>query len=300
MPKKPQIDRIVQFHHEPPSAEPLSLSDADMYDQLYGTKSSSLFLGRFTLARIEELFDEYGIFDSLRKRSLWPVKIELLTPEQYQYHLRMLLEQGELAGELLIREGRFTPKKHYVGDIEVGSLEMFFIEWIMMQNPLERFTPERLPLPGQRHPPLGVGRKVQDLLERACRVAERDGLLNFPEFFHNAVLYMERYHFYDPKKEAEVMAVKRDLADLSLLELAWAVFSECVHHSDGGLYRWTPEGILWPNCAALTEYFESSGWREQVEHWYNSFKFVADVDKLRTRLEELADEVSRGRYTPAV
>ncbi|HDH96598.1 MAG TPA: hypothetical protein ENF73_02580, partial [Proteobacteria bacterium] len=117
MPKKPQIDRIVQFSHEPPS-EPLAISNEEVFDQLYGTKASSLFLGRFTPRRITDLFEEYGIFDTLREKGLWPVELEMRAPEQFRYYMRLTLKSGELVGELLIREGRFTPKKRYVKSVE--------------------------------------------------------------------------------------------------------------------------------------------------------------------------------------
>lgn len=300
MPRKPWLKKLAYFEYETPSTEKIALSDQDLADQLVGTKASSLFLGRFTAAQLTEFFEEVNIIEQLKNKKIWPIKVEILCPEQFNYYLKVTLESGEIVSEIFIREGHFTPRRQHVPEIGIGPLNLLFIEWLCIQNPLEKFSIERLPLPGQRHPGLGVGRRVADLLERACRRTGKDGLLNFPEFYHNAYLYMERYHFYNPKKEAEVLAIKRDLADLSLVEVAWAVFSECVYNINGKLYRWQPEALMWPCCKDLTGYFESDGWRGKVKDWYETFKFVVDNEKLEKTLEKLKDEVSRGRYTPAV
>lgn len=300
MKRKPWLKKIVNFEYRTPSGERLSLSDRDLLDQLTGTKSSSLFLGLFTLEQLEGFFEEVGIFEKIRTKGVWPVKIEIISPEQFNYYLKVTLESGEFVGEILIREGQFVPKEQHVPEIEVGPKNLLFVEWLCIQNPLAKFTLDFLPLPGQRYPGLGVGRKVADLLERATRRVGADGLLNFPEFFHNAYLYLERYHFYNPRKEAEFVAIRRDLEDLSFIEVAWAVFSECVYYDHGKLYRWRPEALMWPCEKELIKYFESDGWREQVKNWSEVFKFEVDRDKLNSVIEKLKDEVSGNRYTPAV
>jgi len=300
MPRKPWLKKLIYFEYETPANEKISLSDQDLFDQLVGTKSSSLFLGRFTVMQLEEFFEQVGISAKLKEKGVWPIKIRISCPEQFNYYLKVTLESGEIVSELFIREGHFTPRRQHIPEIKIGPMNLLFVEWLCIQNPFEKFSIDRLPLPGQRFPGLGVGRNVADLLERACRRTGRDGLLNFPEFYHNAYLYMERYHFYNPKKEAEVLAIKRDLENLSLVEVAWAVFSECVYNIDGKVYRWRPEALMWPCCKDLAGYFESDGWKEKARDGYETSKFTVNRDKLSKTLERLKDEVSGDRYTPAV
>lgn len=300
MRRKPWLKKLIDFEYKTPIGKQIPFSEQDMLDQLAGTKSSSLFLGLFTVEQLEDFFEEVGIFEKLKQKGVWPVKLEIASPERFNYYLKVTLESGELVGEILMREGQFTPKEQHVPEVEVGPKNLLFVEWLCLQNPLAKFTPEFLPLPGQKYPGLGIGRKVADLLERATRRVGADGLLNFPEFFHNAYLYLERYHFYNPRKEAEFVAIKRDLCELSFIEIAWAVFSECVYYDHGKLYRWRPEALMWPFDEQLIAYFESKSWKEQVQNWSEVFKFTVDKDKLKKVIEKLKDEVSRDRYTPAV
>lgn len=298
--RKPWLKKIINFEYSKPPDKQIPISEQDLLDQLVGQKSSTLFLGLFTVEQLKGFFEEVNIFEELKQKGVWPVEIEIISPEQFSYYLKVTLESGELVGEILMREGVFTPKEQYISEVTIGSKNLLFVEWLCLQNPLRKFNPNFLPLPGQRHPGLGVGRKVADLLERACRRVGADGLLNFPEFFHNAYLYIERYHFYNPRKEAEFIAIKRDLCELSFVEIAWAVFSECVYYDHGKLYRWRPEALMWPCDEELVAYFESRGWREQVQNWSEVFKFTVDKDKLNKVIEKLKDEVSRDCYTPAV
>ena len=79
-------------------------------------------------------------------------------------------------------------------------MEMTVIEWMCMQNPLKEFDVEVRPqLPGQKHRGLGAGRKVGPMLVHLANIKGRDGLLNFPEYFHNAIIYeMQGFRFINP------------------------------------------------------------------------------------------------------
>src|SRR5689334_1469499 len=54
----------------------------------------------------------------------------------------------------------------------------------------------RAQLPGQRHPGLGVGNNIHDLLVFLSKSKKRDGLLNVPEHFHNGYLYILKGYYF--------------------------------------------------------------------------------------------------------
>lgn len=65
------------------------------------------------------------------------------------------------------------------------------------------------------------------MLCHSCALAGRDGLLNFPEYFHNAVLYNEtNYFFINPAFQAFFLSLLRDLSGdiqrYGLAAVSWA------------------------------------------------------------------------------
>ncbi|KAK2962481.1 hypothetical protein BLNAU_2724 [Blattamonas nauphoetae] len=57
------------------------------------------------------------------------------------------------------------------------------------------------PLPGQRHPGLGIGRTFLPFIKAQNERKKRDLIISKPEFFHNAILYDE-FHFLLPQAES--------------------------------------------------------------------------------------------------
>jgi len=67
-------------------------------------------------------------------------------------------------------------------------------------------------LPGQNYPSLGIGRIIDKVLFRISIDDKKDGILNVPLYFHNAVFYQkENYHFVNPIFEGIYETMYRDL-----------------------------------------------------------------------------------------
>jgi len=67
-------------------------------------------------------------------------------------------------------------------------------------------------LPGQNYPSLGIGRIIDKVLFRISMDDKKDGILNVPLYFHNAVFYQkENYHFVNPIFEGIYETMYRDL-----------------------------------------------------------------------------------------
>jgi len=67
-------------------------------------------------------------------------------------------------------------------------------------------------LPGQNYPSLGIGRIIDKVLFKISMDDKKDGILNVPLYFHNAVFYQkENYHFVNPIFEGIYETMYRDL-----------------------------------------------------------------------------------------
>jgi len=93
-----------------------------------------------------------------------------------------------------------------------------------------------------------------------------DGIVNRPEFLHNAVLYSPYFRYLNPVAEGRLQALKRDTAGKTRWDLGWAAVKGML--LEGGkpsLLPWYQAEQIWPNNPELTRYFQSDGYRSQVD-----------------------------------
>ena len=120
--------------------------------------------------------------------------------------------------------------KHLRGYFGQKRLQMLVIEWLRLQNPRQSFG-ERMPLPGQMHPGLGIGSEIDSVLVGLATDSHRDGILNLPEHWYNAYLYTKSsrpYKFMNPAFQGFFQsicdALEDDIRTRGLPTVAWAIF----------------------------------------------------------------------------
>ena len=120
--------------------------------------------------------------------------------------------------------------KHLRGYFGQKRLQMLVIEWLRLQNPRQSFG-ERMPLPGQIHPGLGIGTEIDSVLIDLATSSHRDGILNLPEHWYNAYLYTRSrrpYKFLNPAFQGYFQsicdALEDDVRTRGLPAVAWAIF----------------------------------------------------------------------------
>jgi len=294
-----KLNKLLHFEFQIPAGESesmdLSLSADEVMDQLDGEKSSSLFLGHYTEKQVADAMEATDILPRLRKKGFTDLIFRIGAKDRFEHQLLIYYDREDrehLLGQILIKEGVFRPKTRFVSEIPLERLEMLFIGWILMQDPLGIFTPERQRLPGQTYPGLGVGHQVVDLILRACKRLEKDGVLNFPEFYHNAFFYSELFFFYNPGKQGEIMALWRDLGHLGIVRLSFAVYFECVRDlaRDHG-YEWLPEEQVLPVRGVILDYFDSREYWDAARESFERCRFGIDEKKLEACMRERAGEV---------
>ena len=91
-----------------------------------------------------------------------------------------------------------------------------------------------------------------------------DGVLAFPAYLHNALIFSSRFKFYNPGKEAEVQAIRKVFSNVPFVKMAWAVHLNCLIQEGKGIYEWEAEEQICPLRQNIKEYFNSSAYKEKV------------------------------------
>lgn len=256
-----------------------SFTNADLLGQLTGKKSSTLWLGHYTEHQILHLLEKFGILPMLKKKAFANLIVVIEPLDPFAQALRIFNEEAVVDNQLAefrLREVTFSNQPLAVD----APLNMLKIEWLMLQNPQAKFSPERPRLPGQRHPGLGLGKQTVQFLVHLAEAHHLAGVLNFPEFFHNAYLYLEYFHYCNPRLKGIVLALRRDLIELSLAELSWAIYLGCVNDANSGqTYGWQAGALALPLDEKLKKYFSSAEYEQIVYRTLAEARFVLDREK---------------------
>jgi len=259
----------VEEKKENKEAESLSfdLNFEEIVANLIEKGGSSLFLGRYTLLEVKAVLAKKNFFKEARRRQLWPLEFQLDSSEYPRQRLQIFWEKREperLIVDLKIKEGPFPPTPNRSLDPSLEKGNFLHLEWLTLQNPRLEFNEKRSALPGQNRPGLGMGQKVVDLFAYLGRLIGCTGLLAFPAYFHNALLFSRYFRFVNPAKEGEVLAIRTSLSSIPFKQMAWIVFLNCLR-LDGRLYEWRAEEQAYPLSDELKDYFTSRKYREEVQ-----------------------------------
>ena len=188
--------------------------------------------------------------------------------------------------DLKIREAVFRPEKKMESLYSLHEHKFLFLEWLTLQNPLLDFSPEKTPLPGQKHPGLNLGKKVLDIFLHLARLTEKDGLLAFPAYFHNALLFSRAFHFLNPEKQGEILAIRSSLLHIPFKQLAWIVYLNCLKDQQGRVYKWKAEEMVFSINRVLKKYFSSRAYKEKVKTTKERLTFDVDWECYNKRIKK--------------
>lgn len=278
---KKSASKTAPFWKEAPLVD-----EREIFTELAAKKGSSLFLGRYSLGEVLAVLNKKGLLKEARKRFLWPLAFDIDSSEyplqRFQIYLR---EPGPetLIVDAKIRETEFVPKELPDGPVALPPQKALSFEWLTLQNPLVKFSEQFTPLPGQIRPGLGMRTRIMDLFLYLARLTNKDCLMAFPAYFHNAVLFSRYFHFWNPRKEAEVLAVRRSFSHMSFKQLAWVVHLNCLRREDGSVYEWAAEEQLYPITRPLKGYFDSRRYKDILKSNRKSPVFSVDWAEFERR-----------------
>ncbi len=266
------------------------IKEKDVLSNLFQEKATSLFLGRFSMPEVRAVLGKKNFYREAGDRGLLPLVFDLDSSEYPVQRLRIFQEEidpEKLVVDLKIREGSLARKEDLNLDSRFADYEFLILEWLTLQNPRLGFTRKRPPLPGQQHPGLGLRKKVVDIFVYLARLLRKDGLMAFPAYFHNALLFSRYFNFLNPEKTAEVRAIRKSFPDIPFKHLAWIVHLNSLRREDGSVYEWQAEEQVLPLQKDLKDYCYSKEYRRWVKQAQPKYRFSIDWDDYEMKLDDL-------------
>ena len=256
--------------------DPFVLSQAELFGQLPQAIGPALFLDRFTVEDMTARLESSGFLSAMIQKGIRQpsLVIQRVDPDEH----RLLIHDKSGPEPLKIMELRMTFGRLELPDsssfISRNSFDVLIVNWMMLQNPRARFSTERPQLPGQEYPGLGLGRKSHEFLLQLGLELRRAGLVNHPQYFHNAVFYRDKYYFVDPCKQGELLAMVRDLSKYPMAISSPAVdegrLMDTQRHQT---IEWHPGAMVCPIRKRLRKYFDSAKYRQSVEESMESHAY---------------------------
>ncbi len=239
-----EITRILgvgELGHEPArgDAGDWELTDADVWADLAGDASRSRLLDQFSRHGVELVLERSGLLDRLRASGFRRPTLEFDLGREGGDTVRLYSaeDRRELLMEVRLRRDRRS----------LAGFELLRLEWLLIQNPRATFAPERPPLPGQRHPGLGLLKEAVALIILLAEQLALDGILFVPSHYHLAATGKKYLRFVEPADEAWFRAVDDAVAALPLAEAtAAAEEGRVVHRATGEPAVWRPMPMVLP------------------------------------------------------
>lgn len=257
------------------------LNNADILAQLIGDKRSTFWLGHYSENEVLHLLAKFDILPVLKAKGCDHPLIIIEPLEAFEQALKIFnstVTTENLFVELRLHETSFSHPNLLGG----APQPMLKIDWLMLQNPAAVFSAEQPALPGQRHPGLGLAKRTLQLLVYLAQRDQLTGVLNFPQFFHNAYLYLEHFRYCNPELKGLVLALRRDLCFLSLAELSWAIYLGCIFDEAAGkVCEWQADALVLPLEETVSQCFSSPEYEQIVFTTMAVKKFVLQKEKFQ-------------------
>ena len=230
----------------------------DLVGLIPGQARVTRFLGYFSVHGLELIFERLGIFDHLRVRGFAHPTLSVDASDQIGQTLRIHAEpdRRELLVELRVsRDQRRIP-----------GAELLVIEWLLLQHPRAGFGPYRRPLPGQKHPGLGLLKEMFGSMVVMCEMLHLDGIYFVPSSYHVAAQSRRLVSFVDPVHEALFRAWTRALEPLALAAASQAVStSGVIDGRTGQPLAWEGLPMILPVSSRLKDQVNGADYERHVQ-----------------------------------
>ena len=258
-----------------PAPEPAPFIDLRPVDAaIPAAADPACFLGRFSPTALQRELEESQILDALEARGYREVSAQTEV-EGDEHRLRLVSADGQhVLMELRLSESTCLSTEPALQKYAADILYLLTVRWLMLQDPRAAFTPDRPPLPGQTHPGLHLGRRVYGRLMAWATEWGKDGLLGFPAYYHNAVLYSSLFRFLSPVRQGRLEALQRDLAALPIAQASAAVANGRVVEEPGGrVVSWEAGEMVSPITRRLRAYLDSPEYKAALARTREGTRF---------------------------
>jgi len=215
-----------------------TLTAEDLGGLMAGPARPPRFLGYFSRHGVELVLERAGVLAQLRARGFRTLRVDLEGRDGEGRTLRILSEdrRGELLVELRAERSRSA----------VAGMEVVAVDWLLLQNPRETFSPKRPRLPGQQHPGLGLLRDFMGWLVVVCETHGLDGVFFVAAHYHIAMQSRRVVRPLHPADEARLRAMAAALQGVPLSEATSAVEEGRLVSAAGRPAEWRPVATVLP------------------------------------------------------
>ncbi len=246
------------------SADDLGLTLEDVMPG-HGAQESRL-LGYYSRQGLELALERHGFLDRLRGKGFKQPTLVCEFDDPSRQTIRIFSDavRSERLVELVLhRERRVVP-----------GFELLAVDWMLLQNPRERFDAARPRLPGQQQPGLGLQGELVALLVVACERVGLDGLVVTPSQFHLAMQWQRRLRFIDPRDGARLRALREALAGMSLADMSAALAAgRVIDRRSGARVDYRPAPMVLPLSPELQVALDSEGYAQSMDDVGEEFQF---------------------------
>ena len=233
------------------------LSEDDLLSALGGPRRPQRMLGFYSRQGLEFALERAGLLDRIRSLGFERPCLELDVENPSGDTVRLY---GDPDKQELLIEVRVRIDRRSLPDMALLS-----IEWLLLQNPRARFTPERPQLPGQAHPGLGMLHDIIALLILVCDRLQLDGLIFVPSHFHVASHGRKTMRFLKPEDEGLYRAFEKTFEGVPLAYAAEAVLAgRVVDARTGQPVRWQPAPMIFPVSDRLKERVQGEEYEKKI------------------------------------
>lgn len=221
------------------STDGWGLTEEDLFAIVPGAGPGTRVLGAFSRHAIEVSLEEVGILDQLRALGYTDPTVEIAFGTGAGELIRVF---GDQERTLLLLELRVTRNRRVI-----SGMEVVYVEWLLLQDPLRAFTAMQPRLPGQTHPGLGMLREVVAWTVLLCERLKLDGLAFAPSQYYMAVLGRHHLQLLDPQAAARFAALQKALGGLPLDKAEAALAAgRVIDGVTGQPVGWEPSVAVYP------------------------------------------------------
>ncbi len=258
----------------------VNLSSVDLFDLNIGRRGDNLFLGYFSVHGLALIFDKYHLKEKLQEKGFKNLKFVINTDDPYVHRLLLNNRHGgknENLIELIIKREYLKVAMPFKNPLNGKQYRMLAIEWLMMQNPRSRFSEKRPRLPSQQYPGLGIASEALELLIYACRRLGMHGIINIPNYFHNALFYSRIFYYENPVDQAKLLAIIRDTQKFKLIDIAWAIEDKALIDLRTNMpFEWFKGCQVFPLVKPLDQLYKGREYKNIVKKEMKNYNYSID------------------------
>ena len=240
-----------------PSGFGWRLSEEDLVGIMPDAPQRTRFLSHFSQHGVELLLERLGLLDQLRLRGFRHPTVEVDLTGGVGDTLRIYSDPDRRELLVDLRVNRNTRV--------VSGSEVLVIEWLLLQDPRADFGPYRRPLPGQKHPGLGLLKEVFGWLVVVAEVLHLDGIYYVPASYHVAIQSRRQVRFLEPADEAMIQSLETLFSGMTLAEASNLIADgRVVDAATSKVLEWQGYPMVLPVSEALRERVTGEAYETRV------------------------------------